>query len=55
MPKSPVVRGAGNVNMKGKKYKVLRCRCCYCIDFREDELHKAHKKEIQDWSPSSAE
>lgn len=55
MPKSPVVRGAGNVNMKGKKYRVLRCRCCYCIDFREDELRKEHMKEIKNWPRSSTE
>lgn len=47
MPKSPVAYGAGNVNMKGKKYKRMRCGCCHCIDMREDELKKQHQKEIQ--------
>lgn len=49
MPKSPVAHGAGNVNMKGKKYRVMRCRCCWCIDFREDELKKEHIKEIRSY------
>jgi hypothetical protein len=48
MPKSPVVRGAGNTNMKGKKYKLMSCRCCVCIDFRDRELEKEHKKEISE-------
>ena len=49
MPKSPVVRGAGNMNMKGKKYKLMSCRCCVCIDFRDRELEKEHKREIDDF------
>jgi hypothetical protein len=53
MPKSPVVRGAGNVNMKGKKYKLMRCRCCVCMDFRDRELKKEHKKEIDELRRSS--
>ena len=48
MPKSPVAHGAGNVNMKGKKYKLMRCRCCVCIDFRERELKKDHTKEMKE-------
>lgn len=55
MPKSPVPRGAGNINMKGKKERLMSCRCCVCIDFREDELKKEHMKEIKDWSRSSTE
>ena len=46
MPKSSVAYGAGNVNMKGKKERIMGCRCCVCIDFREDELKKEHMKEI---------
>ena len=46
MPKSPVAHGAGNVNMKGKKYKLMRCGCCECIDLRDKVLEKEHKKEI---------
>ena len=33
--KSPVVGGAKNVNMKGKKIKKLRCGCCIAYDFRD--------------------
>ena len=55
MPKSPVPRGAGNVKMKGKKFKIMGCGCCYCIDFRDNELKKEHKKEMKNWSPSSTE
>lgn len=38
----------GNVNMKGKKYKLLSCRCCEAQDLREKELKKEHNKEIND-------
>ncbi len=36
----------GNVNMRGKKYKLLSCRCCECQDFREKMLNKAIAKEM---------
>ena len=56
MPKSPVSRGAGNVNMKGKKYKLLRCGCCWALDHRDKELKKHHQKDMKEqWSPSSTE
>jgi hypothetical protein len=48
MPKSPVANHAGNVNMKGKKYKLMRCRCCVCMDFRDRELKKEHQKEMKE-------
>jgi hypothetical protein len=48
MPKSPVANHAGNVNMKGKKYKLMRCRCCVCLDFRDRELKKVHQKEMKE-------
>ena len=51
MPKSPVPRGAGNINMKGKKHRMMSCGCCYCIDYREDELKKEHMKEIRSYGP----
>jgi len=47
MPKSPSY-AAGNVNMKGKKYKLRSCGCCVCLDFRDRELEKEHKKEISE-------
>ena len=48
MPKSPVANRAGNVNMKGKKYKLMHCRCCVCMDFRDRELKKEHTKEMKE-------
>lgn len=38
---------AGQINMRGKKYKLLRCRCCECIDFRDKFRDKEHAKEIK--------
>ena len=46
MSRSPVAHGAGNVNMKGKKYKLMRCKCCWCLDLRDKELKKEHDKEM---------
>ena len=37
---------AGQVNMKGKKTKLMRCRCCTCVDLRDKFLKKEHEKEI---------
>ena len=37
----------GNVNLKGKKTKLLRCGCCEAVNFKEDELKKIHKKEMR--------
>jgi hypothetical protein len=48
MPRSPAVHGAGRINMKGKKYKLMYCKCCVCIDFRDRELEKEHKKEMKE-------
>ena len=48
MVKSIYGNHAGNVNMKGKKEKLMRCRCCVCLDFRDRELYKEHKKEISE-------
>lgn len=53
MPKSPVPRGAGNINMKGKKHRMMSCGCCYCIDYREDELKKEHMKQMRDYDEVS--
>jgi len=50
MPKSPVAYGAGNVNMKGKKYKLMRCGCCWCLNLRDKVLKKEHEKEMKNWS-----
>ena len=39
---------AGNVNMRGKKTKLMRCKCCTCIDLRDKILYSIHKKEMKD-------
>ena len=36
--------------MKGKKYKLMYCGCCTCVDMRDKELEKEHKKEMKNWS-----
>lgn len=46
--KSPGAQHMGNVNMKGKKVRLLRCGCCDCVDFREDYDKKMAQKEIRD-------
>jgi len=48
MPRSPVVHGAGRINMKGRRYKLLSCKCCQCIDFRDGELKKEHNKYMKE-------
>ena len=55
MTKSPVARGAGNVNMKGKKYKLMSCRCCVVIDFRERAKKALDKKEMKHYSCDKVE
>lgn len=45
--KGPVHAAAANINMKGKKHRVDRCRCCECIDFRDKIRYKEHMKEIE--------
>ena len=49
LPKSPIYRGAGNLKMKGRKTMRMRCGCCSAYDFRDDELKKEHKKEMDHW------
>lgn len=44
---SKSLKHAGQVNMRGKKYKLMRCRCCECIDFRDKFLKIEHDKEIK--------
>jgi hypothetical protein len=43
----PVIGAAANINMRGKKSKVDKCRCCECIDMRDDILLALHKKEMR--------
>lgn len=39
---------AGNFNLRGKKYKLLRCRCCEVQNFKDRELKREHIKEIKE-------
>jgi hypothetical protein len=54
MPKSLRHINAGNINMKGKKSRLLRCGCCDCIDFREKEKNKQHEKDIDEFIKTHA-
>jgi len=36
----------GNANLKGKKYKLLSCKCCVIQDFRDRDRNKQAKKEM---------
>ena len=38
---------AGNANLKGKKFKLLSCKCCAVRDLRGKEQHKEMKKDIR--------
>ena len=38
---------AGQHKLKGKKEKLLSCRCCVILDLREEERIKEIKKEIE--------
>ena len=39
---------AGGINMHGKKLKLMGCRCCYCIDMRDDLKRKEDMRTIRD-------
>lgn len=43
---APLHAAAANVNMHGKKEKVMSCGCCFCIDFRDKLKDEEHRKEI---------
>lgn len=46
--KSLHLRGiAGNCKLRGKKIKLLTCKCCEVQNFTEEERIKEAKKEIQ--------
>ncbi len=38
----------GNVNLKGKKSKLLLCQCCEAQDFRDEALEKVHMLEVRE-------
>jgi hypothetical protein len=37
---------AGNVKMRGKRTKAMRCGCCVATDLRPQELKRMHEKEM---------
>ena len=47
MRSSHIRNYAGNTNLKGKKYKLLSCKCCVIQDFRDKERTKEAKKEMK--------
>jgi hypothetical protein len=52
------LKRAGDVNLRGKKLKLMRCRCCYCKDFRDKYNEKIEmqiaKREIDEHSNRTA-
>lgn len=46
--KSPVAYGAGRFNLKGKKHKLLSCRCCEVINKKEEIIKEIELKEAKD-------
>lgn len=40
------MRGLGNVKMRGKKFRVLRCGCCVAEDFRDSERWREASNDI---------
>ncbi len=40
---------AGNAKLRGKRWKLLSCRCCVVRDFRLGERIKQSKKEVEDF------
>ena len=47
MPRSPTHLGAGNVNLRGKKSKMMACGCCDVIDFRDEyETTRSAREEL---------
>ncbi len=37
---------AGNVKLRGKKFLMLRCKCCWVQDFRQREIDRQTKREL---------
>lgn len=45
---------AGQFNLRGKAFKMLRCKCCSVEDFRWREAEKLSKREIKETSTDPA-
>lgn len=44
-------RPMGNVKMRGKKHKLLSCKCCECQDFRAKYNMELMRKDIEGYNP----
>jgi hypothetical protein len=42
----PLHAAAANVNMRGKKERMMNCGCCVCLDMRDKITQDIHKKEM---------
>jgi hypothetical protein len=40
---------AGQFDLKGKKYKLLSCKCCVLQNFKERERYREAKKEMREY------
>ena len=38
----------GQIDLKGKKTKKLRCRCCVMLNLSDRERDNRHRKEMRD-------
>ena len=43
---------AGSIKLRGKKFKLLSCKCCSCQDLRDEVREKEKNKEIKEWKYS---
>jgi hypothetical protein len=47
-PGGPFHAAAADINMRGKKEKIMSCQCCICIDMRDGIVYTIHKREMKD-------
>jgi len=41
-------RTGGSIHMRGKKTKLMPCKCCECIDMRDKITYNRHMREIKE-------
>lgn len=44
------MKGCGNIKMRGKKFKLLKCGCCVCEDFRDKVKKKFDNLQITEYN-----
>lgn len=44
------MRGFANLNLKGKKFVMLSCRCCVCVNRKDEYFNKLAEKEIREYN-----